>query len=831
MRRLPIICALLATSFCAMAQGPEENQQNDTWKKMYRASATLEHDLVHTKLDASFDFPASQMKGKVWITLHPHFYTSDKVVLDAKGMDIHSVSIVKGSSKKKATYEYDGLELSIQLDKAYKGGEDYTLYIEYTAKPNEFKTKGSAAITDAKGLYFINPEGKEDKPTQIWTQGETEATSVWCPTIDRPNQKTTQEIAMTVPAKFITLSNGKLASQKKNSDGTRTDTWKMEQPHAPYLFFMGVGDYAVVKDVYKGKEVSYYLEPEYAPFAKKIFGDTPEMMAFFSRILGVEYPWVKYAQITARDYVSGAMENTTATLHGESAQQNGRELVDGNRWESTIAHELFHHWFGDLVTAESWSNLTVNESFANYSEYLWYEYKYGKDKADDHNLEDMTGYLLSQSEQKDLVRFYYRDKEDMFDAVSYNKGGRILHMLRNYIGDSAFFRSLSTYLNANKFKAAEAHQLRLAMEEVSGKDLNWFFNQWYFGAGHPKLDISYVYDDNAKKASVIVQQTQKDKLFFLPIAIDVYEKGKATRYQVNLSAKADTFSFSYQSKPEHINVDADKMLLCEKKDNKGDAGFRAQFMSAKNYMDRKEAIDHFLQNRSSELSKEVLAKALKDPFYGLRKYVLDEMKEKKMNPAAYEQDIFKLAVEDKSAPVRASALSILAGLKKSEYEGLFRKALKDSSYSVAGEALEGLQFLNLEAAKEEAKKQSGDAKGKLAAVVSDIFIKYGTAADFDFVAKAYAGMPANQQKFDLTPRFCDYLGTIAETAKVKKGVDAVVAFRDMLPESLDFVKNLMNGYLKTIVTKKEKLKTGADAAAIQEQIDYVNGKIAGKKGF
>ena len=162
---------------------------------------------------------------------------------------------------------------------------------------------------------------------------------------------------------------------------------------------------------------------------------------------------------------------------------------------------------------------------------------------------------------------------------------------------------------------------------------------------------------------------------------------------------------------------------------------------------------------------------------------------------------------------------------------MFRKALKDSSYSVAGEALEGLQFLNLEAAKEEAKKQSGDAKGKLAAVVSDIFIKYGTAADFDFVAKAYAGMPPNQQKFDLTPRFCDYLATISETAKVKKGVDAVVGFRDMLPESVDFVKNLLNGYLKTIVTKKEKLKAGADGATIQEQIDYINGKIAGKKGF
>lgn len=174
----------------------------------------------------------------------------------------------------------------------------------------------------------------------------------------------------------------------------------MDLPHAPYLFFMGVGEYAIIKDSYKGKEVSYYVEKEYAPVARRIFGNTPEMMAYFSRITGVDYPWVKYAQIVGRDYVSGAMENTTATLHQESAQQDARELVDGNGWESTIAHELFHQWFGDYVTTESWSNLTLNESFANYSETLWDEYKYGKDAGDAQNYNDMVGYLGSGSEKR-----------------------------------------------------------------------------------------------------------------------------------------------------------------------------------------------------------------------------------------------------------------------------------------------------------------------------------------------------------------------------------------------------------------------------------------------
>lgn len=834
MKLVPVVMALICMGSTTFAQGVvTPAKENEEWKKIYRGSATMAHDLVHTKLDASFDYSKSRMNGSAWITLQPHFYASDEVELDAKGMDIHSVSIVKGSSKKTLNYKYDGLVLKVELDRTYKGREKYTLHISYTAKPDEFKTEGSAAITDAKGLYFINPDGKDkDKPTQIWTQGETEATSVWCPTIDRPNQKTTQEIAMTVPAKYVTLSNGKLVTQKKNADGTRTDTWKMDQPHAPYLFFMGVGDYAVVKDSYKGKEVSYYVEKEYGPVARKIFGNTPEMMAFFSKALGVDYPWNKYAQIVGRDYVSGAMENTTATLHQESAQQNARELVDGNRWEGTIAHELFHHWFGDLVTAESWSNLTVNESFANYSEYLWFEHKYGKDRADEHNLEDLQGYLLSHSEQKDLARFYYRDKEDMFDAVSYNKGGRILHMLRNYMGDSAFFKSLNIYLNDNKYKAAEAHHVRLAMEDVTGKDLNWFFNQWYFGAGNPNLTIDYIYDDNARKVSVVIKQTQEgDKVFFLPFAIDVYENGKAKRYPVEMKNRIDTFTFSYTQRPDQVNVDADKMLLCSKKDNKDAAAFEAQFVYAKNYMDRKEAVDYFLANQRAANATKVLKLAMKDKFAGIRKYTLDEIDEKKINISEYEKDIFALAASDKAALVKASALSILAKTKKAEYESLYKKAINDSSYSVAGAALEGLLPLNIDLAKAEAKKQSKDAKGRLAGAISDIFIKHGTAADFDFVAQAYASMPPNQEKFDLTQRFCNYLATISNTEQLKKGVDHVTAFRDMLPESVDFVKKMMNTFLKGIIIKKEKEKAAGNATALQEQIDYIKQKTSETKGF
>ena len=448
------LSALLLLSFCINAKAQEEAvDQDSSWKKEYRAFATKENDLVHTKLVADFNYAASQMNGEVWLQLRPHFYATNTLRLDAKAMEIRDVAIVQNNINKKLKYEYDGLHLVVSLDKIYTAKENYTVYIKYIAKPNEYMSKGSEAITDAKGLYFINPLGADTtKPTQIWTQGETEGTSVWIPIIDKPNQKSTQEFHLTVPSQYVSLSNGLLVKQVDNKNGTRLDVWKMDQPHSPYLFFIGIGDYAIVKDRYYGKEVSYYIEKEFEKEARKIYGQTPNMIAFFEKILGVPYPWAKYAQMSARDYVSGAMENTSATLHSDAVQQNARELVDGNNWESTIAHELFHQWFGDYVTAESWSNLTVNESFADYSQTLWAENSKGKDAGAYENFVGLRSYLSSPSDaEKNLVRFYYKEREDVFDLVSYQKGGRVLNMLRHYVGDEAFFTSLNKYLTDNKF--------------------------------------------------------------------------------------------------------------------------------------------------------------------------------------------------------------------------------------------------------------------------------------------------------------------------------------------------------------------------------------------
>ncbi|HMU44657.1 MAG TPA: M1 family aminopeptidase, partial [Ignavibacteriaceae bacterium] len=799
------------------------------------------NNLVHTKLEIKPDFSKSYLYGKAWITLKPHFYPTDSLNLDAKGMELKKVALVKGTQQIPLKYEYNDWNLRIKLDRTYKANENYIVYIEYTAKPDEFEEKYSqGAMLGIKGMYFINPKGEEkDKPTQIWTQGETESSSAWFPTIDRTNQRCTQELTVTVDNKYVTLSNGKLVSQKKNSDGTRTDYWKMDLPHAPYLFFLGVGEYAIIKDKWKDKEVNYYVEKEYAPVAKQIFGNTPEMMTFFSKITGVDYPWVKYSQITGRDYVAGAMENTTATIHQESAQQDARELVDGNNWESTIAHELFHQWFGDYVTTESWSNLTLNESFANYSETLWDEYKNGKDAGDAQNYQDMQNYLQSGSDKKDLVRFHYEHREDMFDAVSYQKGGRILHMLRNYVGDSAFFRSINNYLTTNKFKSAEAHQLRLAFEEVTGRDLNWYFNQWYFGNGHPSVDIDYVYNDATGKVNVIIKQTQKSgKYFKLPLAVDIYDGANKVRYNVWAKNAVDTFTFDYTKRPDLINVDADKITLWTKKDNKTLDNYIHQYKYAGNYVDRREAIDFASKKLDDPKAVELIKTALTDKYQGLRNFAISKADlRKELVKTSFEPVLLNLVKSDKSSIVRASAIQKLGEYKKPDYIATFKAAVYDSSYTVAGNALTALGKADPALATALAKQMSDKpAKGNLQEAIMNEIVKSGDESMADKIIGDFAKMPMSQGKFQTLNTLSTYLSAIKNPEKVKWGVDEIVKFRDGVPEAYQNQTNpFINGViLKGILAKKDKdAKDNAGNTQLKELADYIKSKLPeeDKKGF
>ncbi len=810
--------ALLQPAFAQQA-APQEAES-----KVYRATNPRINDLIHTKLDVRFDYKKRYMYGKEWVTLKPHFYPTDTLRLDAKGMDIKALAVVKDGKNIPLKYKYDSLTLAITLDKVYRNNEKYTIYIDYTSKPNELKVKGSAAINDAKGLYFINPDGTEkDKPTQIWTQGETESSSAWFPTIESGSQKTTSEITMTVPGKYVTLSNGKLTAQKSNTDGTRTDTWKMDLPHAPYLFMMAVGDFKIYRDKWRDKPVDYYLEAKYAPYAKDIFGLTPEMMEFFSKTLGVDYPWNKYAQIVVRDYVSGAMENTTATLHGSYVQATKRELIDTyyGQGPSTIAHELFHQWFGDYVTAESWSNLTVNESFADFSETLWAEYKYGKDEGAAHIHQDMMNYLRSpDAKTKNLVRFNYDDKEDVFDVVTYQKGGRILYMLRNYLGNDAFYKGLNIYLKSNAFKAGEAHQLRLALEEASGLDLNWFFNQWYFGAGHPQLSISYKWDEAKKTQTVYLAQTQPGNAFILPMAIDIYAGGKKTRHSVWMRSKADTLTFNSSVKPDLVNVDGDKVLLAEKKDDKSLKEFAFQYANAPLYLDRLEALQAAAQQQGEKEAQNILISALKDKYYGLRAGAISAltMTDDQIRNAA-QPILVGLAQSDPNTIVRASAIAVLGRLKASGMMNLFKDALKSESYAVQGAALNAINQLDSQQAFQLAKGFEKDNKGALTTALLNVYAANGSDAEWPFVYEQYKES-APQVKYNLAKTVGTMAGKVNNAEYAQQAITVIKEFAIQY-KSQGIAPNLLT-VLEAIKAARAQKNDTASVAAADAAIKAVN---------
>ena len=662
----------------------------------YQASATRTMDLLHMDLDLRFDWKNQQVIGKAKLRLTPYFYPQKIVVLDAQDFEFGRVARMHKGQLETLSYRYDNQEIQIYLPEEASVGDTVELEVNYVAFPEKNSGEGSAAITDTKGLYFIDPlDTIPGKPTMLWTQGETQHSSKWFPTIDRPNERMTHDIWLTVPDSMVSISNGRLLKQESLGNGMRKDHWKMDLPHAPYLVAIAVGDFAKVTASHGDLPLGYYVEKGFEKGAAKVFASTPEMISYFEKRLGVPFPWQKYDQIVVRDFVSGAMENTTASIFMEELLLDEREALD-SEWDYIIAHELFHQWFGDLVTAESWSNLTLNEAFANYSEYLWNEKRYGQDQADLKLVVEKEGYLAeADAEPKELIRFNYADAEDLFDAHSYNKGGLALHMLRRELGDAAFFKGLNLYLTQHAFQAVEAHDLRLAMERVSGRDLNWFFNQWFFAKGHPelKVEVDYSKPENLLLRFSQVQDLNETPVFQLPITISWYE-GEVRKTKTVLVTKSEQELVLENGSPVSlVYVNEGQEILMKGNQVLTNAQYLRQFKESQLGVARYAALDSLVSRDAAEELGIVLPLALEDPFAAIRERGLsllqggDQWKEAL---GELEEKIYRLAEEDPQNKVRASALEVLTEWNPSGYRGAFTRLARDPSYLVAGAALMGL---------------------------------------------------------------------------------------------------------------------------------------------
>ncbi len=662
----------------------------------YRSSQKREFDLLHMDLDLSFDYVNQVVIGHAELQLKPFKYAQKVLKLDAQDFELGKINFVENGKAVDLAYGYDDQLIQLYLPRELTEKDTFSLIFDYKAFPNRNPGGGSEAISDTKGLYFIDPlDTIPGKPRMIWTQGETMHNSKWFPTIDHPNERFTQRLNLTVADSLVSISNGELVEQKELENGFRIDSWELLTPHAPYLVALAIGDFEKVSTSWEGIPVGYFVEKGFKDGAAEVFKNTPEMIGFFSDLVGVRYPWPKYDQIVVRDFVSGAMENTTASIFMEELRLNEREAID-SEWDYIIAHELFHQWFGDYVTAESWSNLTLNEAFANYSEFLWNEYKYGPDQAKLKLIAETENYFNESTfKQVDLIRFEYEDSEDMFDSHSYSKGGVILHMLREYLGKSVFYEGLTEYLTSNALQSVEVHQLRLAFEKVSGEDLNWFFNQWFLDKGHPELrvDIDYSEPENILISITQEQDLTQNPLFQIPFEISWYVEGKREKKQFFLNQGFQQFALENKVVVDQVFFDEEKNILADVTISKDKESYRKQFISSQVGISRYEALDSLISLEANDEIKGLMGEALSDQFWAIRESALRIIQgnpEWLAEDPDLENQVFELLENEEKNSVKAGAIDALASFDALKYQQAFRRLTNHPSYLVSGSALMGL---------------------------------------------------------------------------------------------------------------------------------------------
>ncbi len=721
---------------------------------LYQATTELTWDLVHTNLVVSFDFKTEQVFGEASLKLSPHFYAKKTLSLDAKAFDIKQIKVLSDSNNQ-VTYNYTGEKLNLSFTKTLSSNDTLELFIKYIANPNEVEERSGKAIRGGQGLYFINAQNNiPGKPLQIWTQGETDFSSCWFPTLDEPNQKTTQEIVITVPDTLKTLSNGSLEFSTENGDGTRTDYWVQTLPHSPYLAMIAIGDFSVFKEEeWRNKEVTYYTEKDYSKDAQYIFGETPRMLEFYSNKLGVEYPWDKYAQVVVRDFVSGAMENTSSTLHGEFVQRHKQELIDYPQ-EGIIAHELFHQWFGDLVSCESWSNLALNEAFATYGEYLWVEESKSSFEAQLNLLNKQKSYLRESKVKKvDFVRFQYDSKLEMFDGHTYSKGACIMHQLRAATGDQAFFKGLQTYLTRYAHGSAEMHQLRLVMEEVTGRDLNWFFNQWMFDNGHPELTITYYFDTTQKQNFMIVNQTQnlnEYPLYQIPLLVKSYLPDQELLDTIWVKNELDTFYLKGSAAANWIDYDSQDYLLAEiEEPNKTSEVWFAQLAFGKGLADIKIALARLsAEYPNNALTKKAINIAISHDFYNIRLQGISAMSASPLFEAKFKEErLLSTVKNDNHSKVRAKAIKLYRlNFTPENIVEYYSKLSIDSSYVVLQTAIKiGIQAKDTLAVLKFCKAHENDENEELKMEISKAYSEFGAYNQLKFFKENFYKIGAYKQ--------------------------------------------------------------------------------------
>ena len=539
--------------------------------------------IEHVRLELAFDLARGGINGTATTTFRPRVDGLREAVFDAFEMEIESVT--DGNGRTLAFTHSDG-KLRIDLGRARSSRRSITTAVRYAARPR-------------RGIYFNRPErAYPDRPAQIWTQGQPEDAPYWFPCFDYPGEKSTSELIAEVPLGWFALSNGRLEARSDDRRRRRSRFhWVQDVPHPAYLFTLVAGEFEAVEDDADGVPVQYYGPPCRADDLRRAFGRTPEMLRFFAQKIGVPYPYAKYATVAIHDFTFGGMENTSATtmtdtlLHDERAHQ---DLAEGT--DSITAHELAHQWFGDLLTCREWSHGWLNESFATYFDALFVEHAHGRDDFRYEMHQSARAYMAedSGSYRRPLVENVFRGPIDVFDRHLYERGSLVLDMLRSELGDDQWWATMHHYVTKHAGGDVLTHDLQRAIEEATGRNLDWFFEQWVWKGGHPEFKATYSWEPKRRQATVRLQQTQQpdDRLtsvYRMPMEI-AFTTARGTRaFDVEITEADHTFVFQLDGEPRFVAIDPEHRVLKTLDFEPGEAQLLARLVDDRHAIGRIEA--------------------------------------------------------------------------------------------------------------------------------------------------------------------------------------------------------------------------------------------------
>ncbi len=510
------------------------------------AEREREFDLLHQTVHVRFDWERHAVIGTNALRLAALAEPLDSVRLDAVGM---SISAVTDADHRTLAHRYDGRTLTIALASRLAPGDSTKLTVAYET------------IRPSQGVYFI------DRRHVIWTQGETEATRHWIPTYDYPNDKATWEIFVRTPSRERALSNGTLVDSRRVGDEIEWH-WRLARPASTYLMSVVTGDYIVLQDTWRSVPVGYWVYPDSVQAGWRGFSETPVMMEIFSDATGVDYPWAKYDQSVAPDYIFGGMENVTATTVADDAILHPAWAEPQANTDGLVSHELAHQWYGDLVTTRNWANIWLNEGFATFYEAIYDEMRKGDAEASVTRLAAQEAAIAADiTARRPLVydRWVTDPLELFLSGHIYPKGATVLQMLRRELGDSLFRAGMRAYTADHTFASVVSEDVQRSFEETTGRNLDRFFDQWVYGAGFPVLRISHAYDSLAHTLTLVAQQVQaRDSLtgyFHATVDIEVLTDSGRTRAELAVRDSISALRIDLPAAPLSIRWDHGGWLL------------------------------------------------------------------------------------------------------------------------------------------------------------------------------------------------------------------------------------------------------------------------------